>query len=55
MRLHLLGHLAVGGVLLLFAREGCAIEVKELGAIKTDPLRAVAWNRLDLCRQLDIG
>ena len=54
IRTYALRNLSVGFVLLVLAWQGFAIQIKKLGAIKSDSLRAVGGNRIDVLRKFDI-
>ena len=54
IRTYALGNLSVDFVLLVLAWQGFAVQIEKLGAIKSDSLRAVGCNRIDVFRKLDI-
>ena len=54
MRTDTLCHLSVGFVLLVLAWQSFAVQIKKLGTIKSDSLRSVGYNRIDVFRKFDI-
>src|SRR4029453_4393278 len=50
-----LGNLSIGFVLLVLARQGFAVQIEKLGTIKSDSLRAIGCDGINICRKLNIS